>query len=809
MNFNDLPAAKILPDMRNLLQKHRNLIITAAPGAGKTTLVPAEMLDICRKNILLAEPRRIAARAAVCRIAAVRGEKVGDGVGYAVRGDSCRSNATRLLAVTPGVLLQTLQANPLLENIDAVIFDEFHERKWESDLALALVLDAVEKLSLDVKVIVMSATLDTAKLADCLQCPVLSADGRMFPVETVYSPIPATIQDRDVAIARAIMQGLKECEGNMLVFLPGVAEITKCAALLGDIPDISVEKLHGQLSLDEQNKILTPSPGRKVFLATNIAESSVTVPDVRIVVDCGREKRLRFSPGTGLSFLENVTISRHSADQRAGRAGRTAPGTAIRLYSQYDFERMPQAVTPEIKECDLLRFCLEIAEWGCDAGELHLPDAPDPANLESAQQILYDLGAVDARQKITPLGRKLVSLPVNPRIGTMLLKSESCGSCRTACDIAGILEENVTFSDSVDLNHYLDMLNSNRRGIANAVKLSCKLRNLMRLSGDDSEKVATGVLTGFAFPDWIAQRRFADEYVLSKGGTARIFDDSGNLDSEFLAVARLSSTANGSVIRLAAPLQLDDLEKFFADRISESDCVELNADGKASAFKVRRLGSIVLQKTPTSPPPGALAQALLAEAVKRHIALPPAGNKAAISVLQRVRFAGKLEKANYPDWSEKEWGNILCRDAANHLTQCKTIQDIEKADWKNILRQLLGENVFRTLEHDFPAKFQTPAGTSHFIDYSGEQPTAGAKVQEFYGVKCHPKIGKSQIPLRLELLSPAGRPVQTTSDLPGFWHSSWELVKKEMKSRYPKHFWPDDPENQLPASRTLKSAAKK
>lgn len=807
--MNDLlPVSGIIPEFRKIVAAKDALIVTAAPGAGKTTLLPGEMLSLLSGKIYLLEPRRIAARAAAAGIAAVLGEKVGKTVGFAVRGDSCFSTSTRLLAVTPGVMLQKLRTDPFLEDTDAIIFDEFHERQWEVDLALALALESRKLSGKSLKLIIMSATIDSDAISKYLDAELLTAPGKTFPVELDHRQESGDLRDCALNCARAAAEVLNSgSSGDILVFLPGMAEIRRCAELLAprlQSNKIEILQLHGELPLKEQQKILSAhyDDVTRVILSTNIAESSVTVPGVRTVIDSGWEKHPHFSPGAGLSFLETIRISRHSADQRSGRAGRTAPGRSIRLFSERQYQILREKNIPEITDCDLTELLLQVAAWGSTVENLRFLDPLPEANKITGKATLREIGAFDADDHLTSLGRKIAELPVHPRLGVMLLKAQTLGLGSTACDIAALLEERFSYNSTPDLRQQLYDINKNR----NAQLLADKLRRQMKCEKTPPAVEFAGLLTAFAFPGWIAKRRSANSknYLLAASGGAEIARDADNFNGEYLAVARLdgSSSAN-SLIRLAAPLSLDEIEKYFSNHLTKEVKLAISPEGKVLASETINFGAIELKSTAISPSPDQAQKLLLQEIFRRQIQLPPAENRNACALLDRVRFARKLEKDDYPDWSDAAWQNILVDNA--FFDHARTINDIVNADWQKIMRYILGEEKFRQLEHFFPAKFRTPAGAEHLIDYSGETPTVRAKVQEFYGVNQHPVVGRKKLPLRVELLSPAGRPVQISSDLPGFWHTSWALVKKEMASRYPKHFWPDDPANAAASTRSLKS----
>lgn len=812
----DLPVRAVLPELVSALERHGGAVLSAAPGAGKTTLVPPALLEAfapASGKILLLEPRRVAARAAARRIASILGEPVGERVGYVVRGDSKQSARTRILVVTEGVLLRLLQDDPMLDGVGLVIFDEFHERSLDADLDLALTLDLRENLRPELKLVIMSATLDLARVAGILGgAPVIDAPGRQFPVEQRWSAEAVDRFRPAPAVARACIGLYKEKAGDMLVFLPGMREIQEVAAMLESaLPaDALILPLHGSLSPAEQDAALAPTPPgrRKVVLATNVAESSLTIGGVTLVVDSGLERRMRFSPAAGMSFLETCRISKASAAQRAGRAGRTAPGTALRLWSEFDHRQLAEQTPPEILDAELTSFALELARWGATPEQLRWLDAPPAAGFAAAQRLLRELGAFDGANRLTARGRKLAGLPVHPRLGMMLLAAAERGETPLAAEIAALLEERDSFRsfDGADLGERIRRMRRRPGEFRNQLVIKKQLLGLMKAPDRELDPDRAGVLTAFAFPDWIgrARSRHSRSYLLSGGAGASLPENDVLCRSEFLAVARLTGSAGrDSRIELAAPLDRAELEAAFADRLAEHTAVEFDPEReRAVARRETRLGALVLNAAPAEPPPGAIPAAVLNAALERGIELPPSDQKGAAALLKKVRFAARQEPNRYPDWSPESWQTVLPGLALPFLGAVRSFAELRKADWHTILQNALGYDLLRELNQEYPDFFTTPVGASHRIDYDREQPTLPVRVQELYGVKTHPTVGRSKFPLRLELLSPAHRPVQVTTDLPGFWAGSWKLVQKEMKGRYPKHFWPDDPADAVPTTRT-------
>lgn len=811
-----LPVGAVLPELFAALRSAGGAVLAAAPGAGKTTLVPGACLDepeFASGRILLLEPRRVAARAAARRIASLLGEPVGRRVGYIVRGDSRYTKETRILVVTEGVLIRRIQEDPMLEDTALVIFDEFHERSLDADLGLALVLDLRNALRPELKVLVMSATLETEAVARLLgDVPVIEAPGRQFPVEQRWSA--AGTLDRfhpAPAVARACAGLYREKAGDMLVFLPGMAEIEATRALLETMlpEEALLLPLHGSLSPAEQDRALQPAPPgrRKVVLATNIAESSLTIDGVTLVVDSGLERRLRYSPAAGISFLELGRISQASAAQRSGRAGRTAPGTALRLWSELEHRSLEVRTRPEILDADLAGFALELAAWGASPADLVWLDPPPEAGFAAARKLLAELGALDREGALTPRGRKLASLPVHPRLGMMLLRAAELGLAPLGAELAALLEErdlHRNFSGA-DLRERVERMRRRPEEFRNQLVIKRQLLSLLHEKEAQIPVEKCGLLTAFAYPGRIgrARGRHSAGYLLSGGSGARLEEDA-LCREEFLAVARLDGAAGReTVIRLAAPLDETDLELLFSDGLTTRVAVEFDPEReRAVAREELRFGALLLKSTPVEPPPGALPRAVLEAALGRKLELPPPEQKAARRLLERVRYAAKLEPDRYPDWSKEEFRRLLPELAAPYFPEMRSFTDLVRADFLTALRAELGAERLRELDRDYPESFTSPAGASHKIDYSGAVPTLPVRVQEMYGVKVHPMLGRSRQPLRVELLSPAGRPVQVTTDLPGFWRGNWPLVRKEMKGRYPKHFWPENPAEALPTTRT-------
>ncbi len=813
--ISSLPVARKLSEIRQALCTERTAVIHAEPGAGKTVLVPQLCRELCVPGrVILVEPRRIAARAAAAGICAVHGLTLGRECGFAVRGEKDHTSETGILAVTPGVLLQMLQSDMALTGVSALIFDEFHERSCEADMAFTLALDVRAALREDLLLCVMSATLDAGKAGEFLSAPVIHAPGRSFPVEIFHRNASPDFREVPAECARAVLETLDRSEGDMLVFLPGAEEIRRCRAMLEkSLPaDVVLLELHGSLPFAEQKKVLaSPAPGapRRIILATNVAESSLTISGIRCVVDSGWEKVPVFRPGTGMTFLEPRRITRASAIQRAGRAGRTAPGIAVRCYDAFQESAFVEHAQPEILSAELSRVALTLANWGAPADTLRWLDPPPPAALAAAQNLLRQLGLMDEKCRLTAHGRRAAAMPVEVRQAAMLLHAPE-NMRGMAAQIAALLEEK---DDSrayagADLRDRLQRWREHPEKFPLQRGVLSRLRQMFPggelFTGDPGRVVAA------AFPEWVgkARQRHGTEFQLAGGRAARLRDDDPLRGAEFLAVAKMDvAPGKDAVIRLAVPVDEAVLYELFAGKItfetvtlfdSEKDCF--------SAAKEERLGALVLSRTPCPVPETGVAPALLREALRRRIALPPPDHKAACALVARVRFGRNCGMTGLPDWSEETLRDLLPEFAAPFLKGVTGFAGLKKAPWYEIFLSQLDYSAKSELDRLCPEFFTAPTGMRFAIDYSGTVPVLAIPVQQLYGVKEHPCAGANRTPLQLQLLSPARRPVQITSDLPGFWRGSWALVVKEMRARYPKHEWADDPAEAAPMRHSVRNA---
>lgn len=809
------PVDEVLPALREALHARNVAVLVAQPGAGKTTRVPLALLKepwTGSGKILVLEPRRIAARAAAQFMANSIGEKLGDTVGLRVRFGSKVSAKTRIEMITEGVFTRLVLDDPELKGVAAVVFDEFHERSLDSDLGLALALDAQRGLREDLRILVMSATLDGARVARLLgDAKVIESEGRAFPVETKYL-------GRDVRIpvhqemADALARVAEKEAGSILAFLPGVGEIRRCADFLGErIRDstIDIVPLYGALDSDVQDKAIEPSPAgrRKIVLATSIAETSITIKGVRVVVDSGLSRVPRFEPGLGLTRLETVRVSRASADQRRGRAGRTEPGVCYRLWDEEQTRSLLPFATPEILAADLTGFVLDLAQWGVhDAASLAWLDPPPAAAINEAKALLVSLGAIDSAGAITPRGKKLARLPLHPRLAAMIVAAAEEDAALLAAEIAAVVSERGLGGNDADLSHRISEFRRDRS------RRGEEARNLARRWAEsaggkirESSPAQAGGLLALAYPDRIAKARTerGGAFLLASGRGAKLDAASALAREDYLAVAEIAGAAQESRILLAAKISEAEIAARFADRIVTRE--EAVFDPKARAVRgraARKFQSLVLSERPLQVKAGdETANALAAGIALLGIEQLPFSDSAR-RWLERVHFLRTAEGEDWPDVSRETLMAAATRWLAPFLAGKTSLQEISAGDVSNALHALLPHELARRLPAEAPERFVAPTGSELAIDYAAEAgPTISVKVQELFGLSKHPSVAGGKIPLVLSLLSPAGRPIQVTRDLPAFWAGSWSDVKKEMRGRYPRHVWPDDPANAAPTRR--------
>ncbi len=788
----DLPVRDVLPALDRALALG-NAVLVAPPGAGKTTLAPLHLLrgDWLRGGIVMLEPRRLAARAAATRMAALFGEPVGGTIGYRTRLESAVSAETKIEVVTEGLLVRRLQSDPGLDGVGLVILDEVHERALQADLALALCLDLQRQLRPELRLLAMSATLDGARLASLMQAPVIESAGRMFPV-TLHHAKRDIAQPRDLpdALARAVREALAAHEGDVLAFLPGMGEIRRAQSALEGCGAL-VLPLHGDLPPAEQERALTPADGRRVVLATSIAETSLTVPGVRIVVDGGWRRTPRLDPATGLTRLATLRISRAAAEQRAGRSGREAPGVAIRLWSEALHRGLPAFDRPEMLEAELSGLVLDCLAWGTSPETLAFPDAPPAGALAAGRALLADLGALDAGCAITPAGRRMAQLGAHPRLAAMMLAAHDPAEAALAADLAALLEERdpLAHDAPADVTLRLDALagrgDADRGAMARIRKAAGQYRRRLGINAAASGDPAP--LLAAAFPDRIAQRRGEPgSFRLSGGGGARLPPTDPLARASLLAVGSLDLKASAR-IRLAAPLDPADLP---ASRITET--VESGFDpvaGTVLSRRRRRLGALVLDDRTVAADPAETA-ATLATAIGRQLTSLDWTDAAR----QLQARAARLHAVDpdFPDLSDAALAASVQDWLAPHLLGITRLTDAARLDLHAILRGLLGWQHASRLDRDLPTHLALPNGRAA-IDYTQPVPLAAARAQAFYGQAETPTLAGGRVPLQFALLSPAGRPVAITADLAGFWQGAWADVRRDMRGRYPRHDWPEKP----------------
>ena len=821
-----LPIDDVLDQLSRTLERHNAAVLVAPPGAGKTTRVPLALLDapwLGNKKIIMLEPRRIAARASAERMAKSLGERVGETVGYRVRFGSKISRATRIEVVTEGIFARQILDDPELSGVGAVLFDEFHERSLDADLGLALARDAQTGLREDLRLLVMSATLDGARVAQLLgDAPVVTSKGRAFPVETRYLGRKADAP-LERQMADAIATALRADPGSVLAFLPGAAEIRRTQNFLGErIHDAHIEivPLFGALDAAVQDRAISPAPKgqRKVVLATSIAETSLTIEGVRIVVDSGMARVPRYEPDIGLTRLETVRASRAAVDQRRGRAGRTEPGICYRLWDEPQTASLPAYTQPEILSADLSSLVLDTAQWGVtDPATLAFLDPPPAPALKEARSLLRELGAIDGEGRLTAEGKSLRALALPPRLARMIVDSHRLGAGVEAADIAAVLTERGLGGDGVDLDFRLDQFRRDRSARANSARQLAErwASQVASFEGSSSEDAppSTGVMLAFAFPDRVARNRGNGSFVLANGRGAAVDQASALARSPYIAVAELTGTAAQGRVLLAAPITQADIELRFADQIEVVE--EISFDRNTLALRARRkrsLHAITLSEAPVAlTPSGATAQ-VLAEGMILVGSEKWPWSKQSSQWRDRVMFLRKAEakseaksaggNSEWPDLSDQALADQAGTWLVPALYDKTSIKEFSPQDLLDALMTLLPWELRARLEREAPTHFEAPTGTMLAVDYEAEQgPTIAVRLQELFGLNTHPSIAKGAVPLVLELLSPAHRPVQVTRDLPGFWRGSYAAVRSDLRGRYPRHPWPEDPASAIPTRR--------
>jgi ATP-dependent helicase HrpB len=810
-----LPVDEALPALRKALGSGRSAVLVAPPGAGKTTRVPLALLDepwLAGGKILVLEPRRIAARAAAGRMASQLGGQVGGIVGLRIRFGSKVTRQTRIEVVTEGVFTRLVLDDPELKGVAAVLFDEFHERSLDADLGLALALDAQRGLRDDLRILVMSATLDGARVAKILgQAPVIESKGRAFDVTTRY--LGREARERiEPQMAKAISRALDDEQGSVLAFLPGAAEIRRTAERLSEsVRDLSVDivQLYGALDADTQDRAISPAPAgkRKIVLATSIAETSLTIEGVRIVVDSGLSRVPRYEPAVGLTRLETVRVSRASADQRRGRAGRTEPGVCYRLWDEPETISLAPFTTPEILSSDLAGLVLDLAVWGvADPLTLSWLDPPPAAALNEARTLLRELDAIDAEGRATAKGQRLARLPLPPRLAAMIVSAAEEDEALLAAEIAAVVSERGLGGDDIDLSHRVDQFRRDRSRRAQ------EARDLARRWADEaggklreSKPTQAGPLLALAFPDRVAKARASKpgEFLLENGRGAKLDPAQALSREKFLAVAELSGVAAEARILLAAKISEPDIERRFASHIFQGE--EAAFDEKSASLRgraVRRLGAIVLDERPLQLKPDKQSAVALADGIARLGLHRMPWSAEQRRTLDRVRFMRRHEGDAWPDLSDETLAASAAEWLAPSLHGRTSLAKISADDLAGALRTLIPHDLTRRLEKEMPSHFTAPTGSKLSIDYDAEGgPTVTVRVQELFGLDTHPSVAGGRLPLTLALTSPAHRPIQVTKDLPAFWRGSWADVRRDMRGRYPKHPWPEDPRAAMPTRR--------
>ncbi len=831
-----LPIEEALPRLREALTSNTAVVLQAPPGAGKTTLVPLALLDepwLKGKSIVMLEPRRLAARAAAGRMSQLRGENVGAMVGYRIRFESKVSKATRIEVLTEGILTRRLQNDPALEGVGLVIFDEFHERHLHADLALALCLDSQRGLRDDLKILVMSATLDGAAVSRLLNnAPIVSSEGRSFPVDVQYLPRDPEGRLPDV-VAQAILRALGEHEGDVLAFLPGAWEIRRTQSHIEATlknSQVDIYPLYGDLPWEQQERAIRPGGAtgrRKVVLATPIAETSLTIDGVRVVVDSGYARVPQFDPKSGLSRLVTQRISRASAEQRAGRAGRTAPGVCYRLWGETTQRGLiPQAI-PEIRSADLVPLALELSAWGVqDATSLAWLDPPPAASLAQARDLLVELDALDEQGRITTAGRAMAQLPLHPRLAHMLRAAEKMQRGALACDIAALISErDILMGEarrSCDLTERLEVLRvfrqQGRKGAeargadANGcARVDQAARQWRRLIGARDEAAGfdpddAGQLLALAYPDRIAQQRAPNgpAYLLANGRGARLPEWEIRLRQPFLVAATLDAGEGEGLIYLAATLRAERLPMLMPGHVKSEEEVRWDAEQQiVVARRVERLGALVLDSAPLRNAGPAKLRAAMLEGVRRlGLDVLPWTDEARQWQARVLSLRQWFPEESWPDVSDTALAATLDDWLAPYLDGITRRDHLARLDLPAILKARLDWKQGQQLDSDAPTHIAVPSGSQLKLEYKpGESPVLAVKLQEMFGLADTPRIARGRVPVTLHLLSPARRPIQVTQDLKGFWERTYAEVKKELKGRYPKHPWPDDPWNAVPTAR--------
>jgi ATP-dependent RNA helicase HrpB len=814
----DLPVTEVLDDLRSALSVGTSAVLVAPPGAGKTTLVPLALLDeawLAGRKIIVLEPRRLAARAAARRMAEILGGKVGGTVGYRMRLDTRAGPATRIEVVTEGVFQRMITDDPELSGVGVVLFDEFHERSLDADFGLALALDVRDGLRDDLRILVMSATLEGARVAALLgDAPVIESSGRTFPVDIRYEERPGTEKAEQAAV-RIIRKTLVSEPGSLLVFLPGQAEIRRVEETLKErLPaDVFVAPLYGMMDIADQDRAIQPPPPgtRKIVLATSIAETSITIDGVRVIIDSGLARRPVFDPGSGLTRLETVRVSQAAATQRAGRAGRTQPGVAIRLWREEQTKALAAFDPPEILNADLTSLVLDCLAWGvADPRSLRFLDPPPEPALAEARALLKMLGALDDRGALTPKGTAMRDLALPARLSAMVVAATNSGNAFRHMLLALLVTERGAGGPNIDLGHRLD------RALAGRGPQLARLRDMAKRTASglglpddtgDGTSGSAGAMLLEAYPDRVAKSRGGSRrgsFVMANGRGAAV-DETAPLAGEvFIVVADVTGAAREGRITSAAAVTEEEIRLKLADRIERAGEMEFDREkGALTARRTERLGAILLSRAPVAVSPGEQATAALLDGVRRHgLSILP-WSKTTTQLRDRLAWLHARLGEPWPAMTDAALLETLDDWLAPFLQGAVGLSGFDSGALRDALLMRVPHDLQRKLDSLAPLRYEAPTGSTVMLTYppDGAAPEVAIRVQELFGLKMHPAIAGGKVPLTLELLSPAHRPIQRTQDLPGFWSGSWAAVRADLRGRYPKHPWPEDPASAEPTRR--------
>ena len=826
--MNNLPITEVLPQVKQSLIQENRLVLQAPPGAGKTTALPLSLLDepwLEGKKIIMLEPRRLAVRSSAARMAEQLGEKVGERIGYQVKMDSVQSTKTKILIVTEGILTRRLQADPSLEDIALVIFDEYHERSIHADLSLALCLESQMLLREDLKLLIMSATLNTSAISKCLDnAPLIESKGRSFPVEDIYldhkTPEPKK-KELPVFIYNLLSGILKKEEGNILVFLPGVGEIKKLEAKLneGNLSNTYVSCLYGTLSKEEQDKaIKAPAKGkRKIVLSTNIAQTSLTIEGIKIVIDSGLQNTSVFNSSSGMNRLITSFISQDSATQRAGRAGRTSEGKAYHLWHKGKI--LLKHDVPEILSADLTSFVLELAAWGNeDVHELSWMDLPPSHALDHAYALLKQLNALDEEGKITGHGKSMISFGLHPRLAHMMIKAKEMKLSYEASLLCVLISEKDIYTGSFrssDMKERLSFLHEVNQGasVHQIDTKHCKYilkmaKRLEKIISTDINIEMTGVLLAFAYPERVAQLRIENgsSYLLANAKGANLNKEDQLINSKYLVVSDLDGKTQSALIYKAADISKEQIQEHLSDLIEDKEVLRWNEEEKrVEARKTKGLGALILEEKTMPTPSGDKAALVLIQAIKEEGLAVLAWDQKTSSLRDRINFVNLHNKESFADLSEEHLLGSMEEWLLPYIEGKNSFKSLQGLDLYGILSAQLSWEQMQELDRLAPSKLKVASGSNIYIDYEDiNKPILAVRLQEMFGTQNTPTVLKGKIKLMIHLLSPARKPMQITQDLESFWKNTYSDVKKELRGKYKRHYWPDDPLTAIATSKTKK-----